>query len=192
MTPAGPRLGLDTATPFLSLALWWPGTGRVARAAWRLDRRLAGELAVRIEGFVTEHGVTAADLGGIGVGVGPGSYTGARVGVAWAMAAARALGVPLVGGDTLAARAAACIRPGGRGTVATEARRGEAWIETWRVAIDGRPTVGEGRRRVATADLPADAAASLGSAPDAAFHASWVDAPDATPPVVRYEAATHA
>jgi tRNA threonylcarbamoyl adenosine modification protein YeaZ len=184
-------LGLDTATPFLSLALWWPDTGRVARAAWRLDRRLAGELAVRLERFVAEHGVAATDLGGIGVGVGPGSYTGARVGVAWATAAARALGVPLVGGDTLAARAAACIPPGARGTVATEARRGEAWIETWGVAIDGRPTTGEGRRRVATLDLPEDAAASLGSAPHAVVHARRVDAPDAAPPVVRYEAAAH-
>ena len=189
MTAAAPRLGLDTATPYLSLALWWPDTGRIARAAWRLDRRLAGELAVRVDAFMAEHGIAAADLGGIGVGVGPGSYTGARVGVAWATAAARALGVPLVGGDTLAARAAACIRPGERGAVATEARRGEAWTETWLLAADGRPTAGEGRRRMATLDLPAAAAASLRSAPDAAFHARWVDAPEATPPVVRYEAA---
>ncbi|MFU8887131.1 MAG: tRNA (adenosine(37)-N6)-threonylcarbamoyltransferase complex dimerization subunit type 1 TsaB [Trueperaceae bacterium] len=189
MTATAPRLGLDTATPFLSLALWWPDTGRVARAAWRLDRRLAGELAVRVDAFVVEHGIAAADLGGIGVGVGPGSYTGARVGVAWATAAARALGVPLVGGDTLAARAAACIHPGERGAVATEARRGEAWTETWRIAADGRPSGGEGRRRVATRDLPPAAAASLGSAPDAAVHARRVDAPDAAPPVVRYEPA---
>ncbi len=186
MTTARPRLGLDTATPFLALALWWPASGRVARAAWRLDRRLAGELAVRIDAFVAEHGMAAAELGGIGVGVGPGSYTGARVGVAWATAAARALGVPLVGGDTLAARAAACLRPGERGAVAVEARRGEAWIETWRLDDDGRPTVGEGRRRLATLDLPADAAASLHHAPDAAFHARRVDAPDASPPIVRY------
>jgi tRNA threonylcarbamoyl adenosine modification protein YeaZ len=191
MTVAGPRLGLDTATPYLALALWWPDTGRIARAAWRLDRRLAGELAVRIDAFVAEHGIAAADLGGIGVGIGPGSYTGARVGVAWATAAARALGVPLVGGDTLAARAAACLRPGERGAVAAEARRGEAWLETWRIAADGRPTVVEDRRRLPIPDLPADAAASLLVAPDAAFHARLVDAGGATPPVVRYDATGH-
>ena len=188
MTVAGPRLGLDTATPFLALALWWPDTGRVVRAAWRLDRRLAGELAVRIDAFVAEHGVAATDLGGIGVGVGPGSYTGARVGVAWATAAARALGVPLVGGDTLAARAAACLRPGERGAVAAEARRGEAWLEIWRLADDGQPTIAEDRRRLPIPELPADAAESLHVAPDAAFHARMVDAAGATPPVVRYEA----
>lgn len=188
MTTRGPRLGLDTATPFLALALWWPDTGRIARAAWRLDRRLAGELAVRVDAFVAENGITAADLAGIGVGVGPGSYTGARVGVAWATAAARALGVPLVGGDTLAARAAACIRPGERGAVAAEARRGESWLETWDLGGDARRTVGDDRRRVATLSLPADAAASLHRAPDAAFHARRVDAPGATPPVVHYEA----
>jgi len=189
MTASGPRLGLDTATPFLALALWWPETDRVARASWRLDRRLAGELALRLDGFVADHGVTPAALGGIGVGVGPGSYTGARVGVAWAKAAARALGLPLVGGDTLAARAAACLRPGERGVVAVESRRGEAWLETWRRAADGEPTSAGDRRRVALVDLPGDAAASLDRAPDAAYHARKVDARDAAPPVVRYAAA---
>lgn len=191
MTAVRPRLGLDTATPFLSLALWWPDDDRVARAAWRLDRRLAGELAVRVDAFLREHGVAPADLGGIGVGVGPGSYTGARIGVAWATAVARALALPLVGGDTLAARAAACLRPGERGAVAVESRRGEAWVETWRLAPDGRSATGEDRRRVATAELPADAVASLREPPDAALHARSVDAPGAPPPEVRYEAAGH-
>jgi len=184
----GPRLGIDTATPFLALALWWPGSGRIARAAWRLDRRLAGDLVPLVDRFLVEHEVAPADLGGIGVGVGPGSYTGARVGVAWATAAGRALDIPVVGGDTLAARARACLGPGTRGAVAVEARRAEAWLETWAMAVDGRGVVVVGRRRAKIADLPQDAAASLGVAPDAALHAWRVDAFDAAPPAVRYEA----
>ena len=185
----GPRLGIDTATPFLALALWWPGSGRIARASWRLDRQLAGELVPRVDRFLVEHQVAPADLGGIGVGVGPGSYTGARVGVAWATAAARALDIPVVGGDTLSARAWACLTPGTRGAVAVEARRGEAWLETWVMAVDGRGVaVAVGRRRARIGDLPADAAASLRVAPDATLHARRVDAVDAAPPAVRYEA----
>jgi len=183
-----PRLGIDTATPFLALALWWPADGRVARAAWRLDRQVASELVARVDRFLAEHGVVPIDLGGIGVGVGPGSYTGARAGVAWATAAGRALAVPVVGGDTLAARAWACVSPGSRGAVAVEARRGEAWLETWSRTPDGRGEVEADRRRVAVDRLPADAAASLGIAPDAAVHARRVGAEDAGPPVVRYEA----
>jgi len=184
----GPRLGLDTATPYLALALWWPGSGQVARAAWRLDRQLAGDLVPRVDRFLVEHGVSPADLGGIGVGVGPGSYTGARVGVAWATAAGRALGIPVVGSDTLAARAWACLEPGTRGTIAVEARRGEAWLETWAMAVDGRGVVVVGRRRATIAELPADAVTSLAVAPDAALHARRVDAVDAASPAVRYEA----
>jgi tRNA threonylcarbamoyl adenosine modification protein YeaZ len=184
----GPRLGIDTATPYLALALWWPDSGRIARAGWRLERQLAGDLVPRVERFLVDHGVSPADLGGIGVGVGPGSYTGARVGVAWATAAGRALDIPVVGGDTLAARAWACLEPGTRGAVAVEARRGEAWLETWAMAVDSRGVVVVGRRRAKIGELPADAAASLRIAPDAALHARRVDAVDAAPPAVRYEA----
>ncbi len=184
-----PRLGIDTATPFLALALWWPDGGRIARASWRLDRRLAAGLVPMVDRFLVDNEVAAADLGGIGVGIGPGSYTGARVGVAWATAVGRALGVVVAGGDTLAARAWACVPPGTRGSVAVEARRGEAWLEVWDVAADGvAAAVAIGRRRVRAGDLPEDAVASLRMAPDAALHARGVDAPDAAAPTVRYEA----
>jgi len=185
-----PRLGLDSATPFLAVALWWPSEARVARAAWRVDRRLATELVPCLDAFLREHAVAPADLAGIGVGVGPGSYAGARVGVAWAQGVRRALGIPLVGGDTLAARALAAIAAGGRGDVAVAARRGEAWCQTWAVTADGQPIAGADRRRRPLAALPADAVASLEVAPDAAWHARRVDDADAAPPRVHYAAET--
>jgi tRNA threonylcarbamoyl adenosine modification protein YeaZ len=180
-----PRFGLDTATPFLALALWWPESDRVARASWRLDRRLAAELVPRIDAFLASHGVGPEDLGGVGVGVGPGSYTGARVGVAWALAVGRARSLPVVGGDTLAARALATIEPGAMGWVAAEARRGEAWLQRWAWRAGALEALGE---RVATpfAELPAAAASSLDRAPDAGWHARAVDVPGAPPPRVSY------
>jgi tRNA threonylcarbamoyladenosine biosynthesis protein TsaB len=181
-----PRLGIDTATPFLSLALVWPGEARTLAAAWRLDRALAAELAPRIDRFLGDAGLTPRSLGGLGVGVGPGSYTGARVGVAWAIAVGRALELPVVGGGTLAARALASIPSGAGGWVAVEARRGDAWLQPWGWT-DGALAARDGARRVPLSDLPPDAAASLVVAPDARWHARQVDAPGAEAPIVRYE-----
>ena len=180
-----PRLGLDTATPFLALALWWPVDDHVARASWRLDRRLAAELVPRLEAFLASHGIGPADLGGLGVGVGPGSYTGARVGVAWALGVGRARALPVVGGDTLAARALATIAPGATGWVAAEARRGEAWLQRWGWSPDGLVPLAE-RRTAPVGELPAEAASSLDRAPDASWHARAVDVARASAPSVHY------
>jgi tRNA threonylcarbamoyl adenosine modification protein YeaZ len=180
-----PRLGLDTATPFLALAIWWPEGDHVARASWRLDRRLAAELVPRVEAFLSSHGVGPRDLGGVGVGVGPGSYTGARVGVAWALAVGRARDLPVVGGDTLAARALATVAPGATGWVAAEARRGEAWLQRWGWDPDGLVPLDE-RRTTPLTELPAQAASSLERAPDASWHARAVDLAEASAPLVRY------
>lgn len=180
-----PRLGIDTATPFLALALWWPDADRAAQAAWRLDRRLAADLAPQLAAFLAAQGVTPRDLGGVGVGVGPGSFTGARIGVAWALAIGRALGVPVVGGYTLAARALATVAPGGSGWVAVEARRGEAWAQPWGWS-HGRLVPQGARRQVRIAELPPAAAAGLDVAPDALQHARQVDDPEAVAPRVSY------
>ena len=183
----GPSLGLDSATPYLALALWWAHEGRGVRASARVDRRVAAEIALRAEAFLRSHGVATGDLVGVGVGVGPGSYAGARVGVAWATGLSRALEVPLVGGDTLAARAAAWLAPGTEGEVAVEARRGEAWVAAWRRPADGPPLPLAPRRRVPLVSLPRDVRASLACPPDALVHARRVGAPGAEAPRVVYE-----
>jgi tRNA threonylcarbamoyladenosine biosynthesis protein TsaB len=180
-----PRLGIDTATPFLALALWWPDERRTERASARVGRDLGARLVPEVARFLSDHGVAVADLAGIGVGVGPGSYTGARVGVAFALGIARARGVRVVGGDTAAARAAAVLPDGMAGWIAVEARRATAaasrWVRTGAVlerleALDPLPLDA----------LPPGAAASLDVAPDAARHAHAVDERTAEAPRVRY------
>jgi tRNA threonylcarbamoyl adenosine modification protein YeaZ len=59
-----------------------------------------------IEGALGRAGLAYADLGRIGVSIGPGSFTGVRVGVATARGLALALGIPAVGVNTLEALAA--------------------------------------------------------------------------------------
>lgn len=180
-----PRLGIDTATPFLALALWWPQDGRTERAAERVDRDLGARLVPSVAAFLEAHGVSVAELGGIGVGVGPGSYTGARVGVAFALGLARAGALPVVGGDSARARAAAAVPEGGVAWVAVETRRAVGLASRWSHAADRLERL-EARAPTPFADLPEDAVASLDVAPDAARHARAVDDPRASAPAVRY------
>lgn len=180
-----PRLGIDTATPFLSLALWWPADERTERASVRVGRDLGARLVPAVAGFLEEHGVALGDLEGVGVGVGPGSYTGARVGVAFALGLARARALRVVGGDSAAARAIVAVPDGGTGWVAVETRRTTALASRWSHRGDA-VTLLEGLGPRPFAELPADAIASLDVAPDAARHARAVDEPGAQAPRVRY------
>lgn len=81
--------------------------GAVVRAA-DLDagRRHARDLTGVIHASLRAEGLRPADLAGVLVGVGPGSYTGLRVGVMTAKALSYALGCRLVAVPTFAAVAA--------------------------------------------------------------------------------------
>ena len=119
-------LAIDTSTAFASVCLF--ARGVVSEATWRTGKNHTVQVAARIDELLRETGLAPADLTGIAVAIGPGSFSGVRVGVSLAKAIAHALGAPLVGIPTLevAAREFAwfpgSIRPlidGGRGQVAT-------------------------------------------------------------------------
>lgn len=96
-------------------------------------------------------GATLADVTRIGVGVGPGSFTGLRIGIATARALAHATGAELVGVSTLGALAVAA--PEEPVLAVLDARRGEAFVARWE---DGREVLAA--RAVAPAELAAIAA----------------------------------
>ncbi len=79
-------------------------TGGVV-ASWRLDepRRLARDLAGIVRSMLDEQKLQPRELAGVMVSVGPGSYTGLRVGIASAKAFAYAAGCPLIAVPTFAA-----------------------------------------------------------------------------------------
>ena len=125
-------LGLDCATPYLALALY--ENGLLASSCELVGREHAARLPTSLSALLKEAELTPAHLEGVGVGVGPGSYTGLRVGVAAAKGIARGLGVPVRGESTLAAVAAGVLgayEP--RGVVALDARRGNVYagIFSW-------------------------------------------------------------
>jgi tRNA threonylcarbamoyladenosine biosynthesis protein TsaB len=74
-------------------------------------------------------GLRAADIEAVAVGLGPGSYTGVRLGIAAAQGWAVASGVRVAGVSSFDAIALAAVRSGiRRGWVATDAQRGEAAV----------------------------------------------------------------
>jgi tRNA threonylcarbamoyl adenosine modification protein YeaZ len=90
-------LGLDTSTPAVSVALVDVDDGTLAESVV-IDARRHGELlAAGITAVLREAGVDRRDLGAIAVGLGPGPFTGLRVGVVTAATLSDALGIPAYG-----------------------------------------------------------------------------------------------
>jgi tRNA threonylcarbamoyl adenosine modification protein YeaZ len=98
-------LGFDTSAAHCAAALL---RGNVLLAA-RFEERARGQaerLMPLLEEILEEAGVTWSDLDAIGVGVGPGNFTGIRIAVSAARGLALGLGIPAVGISGFDARAA--------------------------------------------------------------------------------------
>ncbi len=99
-------LGLDTATADTAVALWAPGGPEVER---RDEPPLgarpahAARLLPLVEEVLAAAGAEWEQIERIAVGVGPGSFTGLRLGIATARGLAQATKLPLVGVSSLAA-----------------------------------------------------------------------------------------
>ena len=123
-------LGLDTATPAVTVALH-NGGHPLAQLVTVDAHRHAELLAPAIAKVVADAGHSQRDLTGIVAGVGPGPFTGLRVGLVTARVLGAALGIPVYGLcslDVIAADVAASDDPpAGDFLVATDARRRELY-----------------------------------------------------------------
>ncbi|RMF78345.1 MAG: tRNA (adenosine(37)-N6)-threonylcarbamoyltransferase complex dimerization subunit type 1 TsaB [Chloroflexi bacterium] len=99
-------LAIDTATRVMSLALH-DGQTLIAEQTWHSHNNHSVQLAPAIETMLNNTGLEMAALRAIAVSVGPGSYTGLRIGIALAKGMAAAHQLPLVGVTTLDTIAAA-------------------------------------------------------------------------------------
>ena len=120
-------LAFDTATDRATSALVDDGEvlgERVSRAS---------TLLADLDALLRQAGAHPRDVGGLALGVGPGSFTGIRIGLAAARGLALALGVPAAGVSTLDALAAGA--PGA--TPVIDAKRREVFVPGPRAAAPG-------------------------------------------------------
>ena len=100
-------LAIDTASTLCAACVYDTETGHeLGRTVLDLGKGHAEHLMSVVERALADAKLAFADLGAIGVSVGPGSFTGVRVGVSAARGFALALGIPSIGVTTLEAVAA--------------------------------------------------------------------------------------
>jgi tRNA threonylcarbamoyl adenosine modification protein YeaZ len=131
-------LAFDTATPVITVAVH-DGSTVVGEASGEGAMAHGELLAPAIREAVAKAGATMADLTDVAVGVGPGPFTGLRVGVVTALTLGSTLGLVTHGVCSLDV-VAADVQVGGEFLVATDARRKEVYWARYggdRVRLDG-------------------------------------------------------
>ena len=196
-------LAFDTATPATAVALlagerhWEARDDPEPGARPGHARRLLPLIAEVLQQSGT--GWDAIDR--IAVGVGPGTFTGLRIGIATAHGLARARAVELVGVSTLTALALSAWDAGHRAGILglLDARRGEAFGATWAPqAVPGAGDAATAPRVIAPADLPALAASTALAVGDGAIKfreilgPAGVEVPPDDSPLHRVSALYHA
>lgn len=147
-------LAVTTATGVVGVALGPIGGAALAAVQLPTDRRHAEELVPRIHEVMVGAGATPSDLDVLVVDVGPGRFTGLRVGLATVRALAFALRIPVVGLTSLEILAAGwpgridavdgadgSARQPSVITAVVDARRGEVFQQVFSVKPGPRPEV---------------------------------------------------
>jgi len=130
-------LALDTATRVISLALH-DGDHVLAEESWETANHHTVELAPAVETMLRRAGLTPARLKAVAVALGPGSFTGLRIGLGLAKGLATVRHIPLIGVPTLEILAASqpcfdgelvAVLAAGRGRICAQrfAWVGDAW-----------------------------------------------------------------
>jgi tRNA threonylcarbamoyl adenosine modification protein YeaZ len=126
-------LTFDTATPLVSVALH-DGDDVVLELSSERPMKHGEQLAPLIERALAEAGLVRQDLTAIAVGVGPGPFTGLRVGLVTARTLGFVLEIPVYGVCSLDVIAVEAVDTGtvtGGFVVATDARRKEVYLASY-------------------------------------------------------------
>ena len=149
-------LALDTSSAAVTAAVH-DGEAVLAERSVLDARRHAELLAPTIAEVLAAAGLTPAGLTAVITGVGPGPFTGLRVGVVTARVLGAVLGVPVYGICSLDALAEAAVAsghlPGPEFLVAADARRKEVYWARY-ATVGGVATRVDGPYVAAAADVP--------------------------------------
>lgn len=128
-------VGIETSTAQTSVAIGTE-TEIVAKASVA-GRARQEAVTPTLDQLLRSSGVDLGHVGGIAVGVGPGLFTGLRVGVQTAKTLAQVLNVPIVGISSLDALAYAVRHTQRRIVSVVDARRGEVFFAAYRAVPGG-------------------------------------------------------
>lgn len=134
-------LAIDTATPVASVALTRGGRGLgqvLSCLSFSSSITHSRRLLKMIETMLAESGIGKDQIKGIAVGLGPGSFTGLRIGLATAKGLAAAGAVPLYGASSLDMLAAGCCSDR-LICVVVDARKKEVYTAFYRSEAGGFP-----------------------------------------------------
>ena len=136
---AGPVLGLETGSATASIGL--VSGGRIVASAAHKVASHCADLPTMVDDVLRGAGMEIRDLAAVAIGIGPGSFTGLRVGLSYAKGLAigariQLVGIPsldalaLCGSDSIAARPGMTICP------ILDARKGEVYVSLYAVVTD--------------------------------------------------------
>lgn len=141
MTDSKPLgLAIHTSSPELGLAIA-PPNAPIKSQVWPLGRQLSAQFHTCLQAFLQPH--TWQDLSLLAVAIGPGGFTGTRIGVVAARTLAQQLEIPLYGISSLAAIAAAQRSESNSAqqiAVQMPAQRGEVFGAIYELASEGLTT----------------------------------------------------
>jgi tRNA threonylcarbamoyladenosine biosynthesis protein TsaB len=128
-------LGIDTATDSVSVALG-DGTRVLAHSEVVSDRQHCEALTPMIDFVCKQADVSFRELGAVAVDIGPGLFTGMRVGISTAKAIAFSLDLPIIGICSLDVLAAAVPPTDSVVVSVIDARRHEVYWAMYRTVED--------------------------------------------------------
>jgi tRNA threonylcarbamoyladenosine biosynthesis protein TsaB len=156
-------VAIETATETVGVAVRTDG-GVEAEFSLAGRRRHVESLGPALQHLLDQVGLDPGDVGAVAVDLGPGLFTGLRVGVATAKGLAQALDIGIVGLSSLDVLIGAAADVGHRGLVLSvvDARRGEVFASLGKVeGAGGGPGGGAGVVFAASLSAPEDLAATL-------------------------------
>ncbi len=121
-------LAMDTAAQACSVALWQE-TAVTHHVFREMARGHASELLPMVDGLLQDVALEITDLDALAVTIGPGGFTGLRIGLAAARGFAAASGLPVIGVTTLEALAHGVGKQEGKILCALDAKRADLYAQ---------------------------------------------------------------
>ena len=125
-------LGIDTSSKFLSIAVS-EDKNIIKEESYLLDRQHSSQLVPKIKELLKKSRLSIKKIDGFVIGIGPGSFTGLRIGVSTVKGFGIALGKPCIGVASIDAIACNAVGVSGNEIIPViDAKRGQVYAAIYR------------------------------------------------------------